>query len=183
MSIAYNCSYKEQFTFVRHAGEILHTYLIRDYWMELVYKSSAPAMCQTLFLSFSSFLLFILVFFQRSSTVWECYLYHTPYLSTQQPPQGSFYLHSPDFPMSQVCEISKASAGFSHAISRYSRVISSGKLPFLSIFVFLPEFWPSGIWLLPVQTCSLWQPREMGWEVGERFKKKGDVCIPMAGSS
>ena len=70
MSIAYNCSY-EQFTFVRHAaGEILHTYLTRDYWMELVYKSSAPCYVPNSVLSFSSFLLFILVFFPRSSTVW-----------------------------------------------------------------------------------------------------------------
>lgn len=61
----------EQFTFVRHAaGEILHTYLIRDYWMELVYKSSAPCYVSNSVLSFSSFLLFILVFFPRSSTVW-----------------------------------------------------------------------------------------------------------------
>lgn len=44
-------------------------------------------------------------------------------------------------------EISKPSAGFSHAISRvgrYSRVISGGKLPFLSVFVFLPGLWPLG---------------------------------------
>lgn len=147
MSMAYNCSY-EQFTFVKHAaGDILHTYLTRDYWVELVYKFSAPCYVANSVLSFSSFLLFILVFFPRSLTVWGvlCFtILHTF-------PHGSllrFLLPSWSWlPMSHVCEISKPSAGFSHAISRagrYSRVKSNRKLPFLSVFVFSPGFWLLG---------------------------------------
>lgn len=88
MSIAYNCSY-EQFTFVRHAaGEILHTYLTRDYWMELVYKSSAPCYVPNSVLSFSSFLLFIFGLLPKEfNSLGSAILHHTPYLPTQQPPQ------------------------------------------------------------------------------------------------